>query len=129
MHFINRKLLVKIVRLLLMAMLFVQYSMATQACLLNAAHPAMAFATDGMADCVMHVQAQHNPNACLIHCTADDQTLDSHQPILHLAAALPAFGLPAAPLPELIATRNKLPQLVAAPGGPPIYLLLQNFRI
>lgn len=131
MHFINRKLLTIIARLVLAAVLFMQYSLATQACMLTEAHPAMAFATDAMTDCSLqaHPMAQHNPNACLVHCTSADQTLDSYHTVPNLAVVLPLITLFVVPRLELISTRIDPPLLLTHLGGPPTYLLLQNFRI
>ena len=131
MYFINRKLLTVIARLVLAALLFMQYSLATQACMLSEVHPAMAFATDVMPTCDMHnhPMAQHNPNACLVHCTSADQTLNSYHAVLNLAVILPSIALFVVPRSALISTRIDPPLLLTHLGGPPTYLLLQNFRI
>ena len=128
MHFLNYKLLNLVYRLMLAAILFMQYSQASQACLLAEAHPAMAFAVQTTSDCAMHHMDKPNPNACFVHCTAGDQTLDTHHSALNTAAMLPAAPLmalvPSTPFP---ATNYSAP-LLAFSSGPPLYLLLQNLR-
>lgn len=129
MHIISRKLLTTIARLVLAVMLFAQYSLATQACMLPEAAPAMAFATDDMPeDCHMQNTDKHNPNACFVHCTSDYQTLGSHHG---------AFDLPVVMLPTVLTTviasaptpSRYHPVVLARIIGPPPYLLHQNFRI
>ena len=133
MHFLNHKLLNRISRLILAAVLFTQFSLATQACM-SEAHPVMAFAIQAMpVDCAMHSDTQNrperpNPNACFVHCTASDQTLDTHHAALHpIATMLPVALLPAA-LPVSFPARIYPSPLLVTTGGPPLYLLLQNFR-
>lgn len=128
MRFASRKFLTSIARLLLVMMLFAQYSLNTQACVLPNAAPAMAFAADPMPDCHMGKNmAVHNPNACLVHCTTDYQALDSHHP---------AFDLPLVMLPAVWPIQTE-PKLASVPSrlilltrlvDPPTYLLYQNFR-
>lgn len=129
MHFISRKLLTTFARLLLAVMLFAQYSLATQACMLPEAAPAMAFAADDMPDCHMQDTDQHNPNACFVHCTSDYQALDTH----HSAFDLPAVALPSSQAiaiqPDSALSRFYRPVVLARVVGPPPYLLHQNFRI
>lgn len=131
MHFLNHKLLGLISRLMLAAVLFTQYSLATQACMIEA-HPAMAFAVQAMPDCAMHKTlhshpGQPNPNACFVHCTASDLTLDTHHAAFNPMAVLPSVALIAATFPEPFRARIYSSPLLTA-GGPPLYLLLQNFR-
>ena len=126
MH-ISRKLLMTIGRLLLVIMLFAQYSLVTQACTLPEPAPAMAFATDSMADCHMGTPTTHNPNACFVHCTAGYQTLDSH----HASFDLPAIILPTVwhiPSATQITSLPNRPVLLSRLVDPPTYLLYQNFR-
>ncbi len=129
MHFLNRKLFKLMARLILAAILFLQYSLATQACVLSDGHPAKAFnPAVAMADCAMHPLNKANPNACFVHCTASDQTLDTHQPLLAVTTAIPVdawvSSFPATSLPS---HRHPAP-LLAFTSGPPYYLLFQNFR-
>ena len=133
MHFLNHKLLGLISRLMLAAVLFTQFSLATQACMTEA-HPAMAFAVQAMpADCTMHNDTQNrperpNPNACFVHCTASDQTLDTHHIALNLAAILPSATATVVAHTETYISRIYPAPFFVATGGPPLYLLLQNFR-
>lgn len=133
MHFLNHKLLGLISRLMLAAILFTQYSLATQACVTET-HPAMAFAVQAMpADCAMHNDTHDrperpNPNACFVHCTASDQMLDTHHTALNPMATLPPVVLMAAALPVSFPVRIYPSPLLVTTGGPPLYLLLQNFR-
>ncbi|MHB1676722.1 MAG: hypothetical protein ACYCSS_04155 [Sulfuriferula sp.] len=128
MHFLNHKLLTIITRLMLATILFMQYSLATQACMLMEAHPAMAFATQAMPGCVMNNMVKPNPNACFVHCTSSDQTLDTYHAALNPVAILPVVTLIIAPLSEWVVARIYPPLQLAYTGGPPLYLLLQNFR-
>lgn len=130
MHFLNHKLLNLISRLMLAAVLFTQYSLATQACMTEA-HPAMAFTVQAMlADCAMHndTQERPNPNACFVHCIASDQTLDTHHAALNPMATMLPVALLAAALPVSFPARIYPSPLLVITGGPPLYLLLQNFR-
>ena len=128
MHFLNHKLLTIITRLMLATILFMQYSLATQACMLMEAHPAMAFVTQAMPDCAMNNMVKPNPNACFVHCTASDQTLDTHHAALNPMAILPPVALIEATLPASFPARIYPSPLLVTTGGPPLYLLLQNFR-
>ena len=132
MHFLNHKLLGLISRLMLAAVLFTQYSLATQACMTEA-HPAMAFAVQAMSDCANHKTmpghlGQPNPNACFVHCTASDQTLDTHHGAFNPMAILPPVVLIAATFPVFFPARIHSFPILLTNGGPPLYLLLQNFR-
>lgn len=128
MHFINRKSLSIFARLMLAVMLFAQFSLAAQACVLPDASPAMAFSADPMPGCHMgNMSATYNPNACLVHCTNDNQTLDSH----HIAFDIPVVFLPSAWRIEQEPMQASLPQrplLLTRLVDPPTYLLYQNFR-
>ena len=117
-----------VARLVLAVMLFAQYSLATQACMLPEAEPAMAFAADDMSDCHMQDTDKHNPNACFVHCTSDYQTLGTH----HAAFDLPVVMLPTtltSAIPSGPAPARYYPVVLARIVGPPPYLLHQNFRI
>ncbi len=105
MHFIHRKSLISVARLVLAAMLFMQYSLATQACILTEPHPAMAFAAQAAPDCAMHNMAAPNQNGCFVHCTSADQTLDTHHAALDLPVILSAVALSAPRRPELTTSR------------------------
>lgn len=129
MHFINRKLLSIFARLLLAVMLFAQYSLATQACMLPEAAPAMAFMDEAMPDCHMHDMDEHNPNACFAHCTSDYQALDTHHAALDLPAVLLPTALVVSTQPRLIPAQTYSLAVLARVVGPPPYLLHQNFRI
>lgn len=129
MHFINRKSLTSFARLILAVMLFAQYSLAAQACILPEATPAMAFAADNMPDCHMRHMDEHNPNACFAHCTSDYQALDTHHAALDLPAVLLPTALVVLNQPKLISTQIYPPAVLARVIGPPPYLLHQNFRI
>ena len=129
MHFINRKLLSIFARLLLAVMLFAQYSLATQACMLPEAAPAMAFMDEAMPDCHMHDMDEHNPNACFAHCTSDYQALDTHHAALDLSAVLLPTALVVSNQPKFIPVQTYPPTVLARVVGPPPYLLHQNFRI
>jgi hypothetical protein len=129
MAIFNRKYLVQLARLLLTVMLFAQYSLATQACMMPEPAPAMAFMASAMPNCAMHDMGNPNPNACFVHCTSDYQTLDSHHAGLDLPAMLPVLLLfPAvSAVPPHQLTYH--PVFVARVTGPPPYLRHQNFRI
>lgn len=135
MHFLNHKLLTLISRLLLAAILFMQYSLASQACITEV-HPAMAFAAHAMPDCTLHNNNTAkqgnsdnlNPNACFVHCTANDQTLDMHHAGLNVPAILPVATLTIAISMVSFFVRFHPLSLHVSSGGPPLYLLLQNFR-
>ncbi|WP_124951181.1 hypothetical protein [Sulfuriferula thiophila] len=129
MHFINRKLLSTFARLLLAVMLFAQYSLATQACMLPEAAPAMVFMDEAMPDCHMHDMDEHNPNACFAHCTSDYQALDTHHAALDLPAVLLPTALAVSNQRGFIPAQTYLPAVLARVVGPPPYLLHQNFRI
>ena len=135
MHFLNHRLLTLISRLMLAALLFTQYSLATQACM-SEAHPAMAFAVHTMPDCNRHCDTagkrgnsdHSNLNACFVHCTASDQTLDTHHARLKLPTILPvATSMIAIPMVSFFVRFHPLPRLVTS-SDPPLYLLFQNFR-
>ncbi|HET9113601.1 MAG TPA: hypothetical protein VFN66_07005 [Burkholderiales bacterium] len=113
---------------MLAAILFMQYSLASQACMLADAHPAMAFAVQATTDCAMRDMDKPNPNACFVHCTASDQTLDTHHSALDPAAILPVTTLMIASSQASFITRIYSSPLLFSSGGPPLYLLLQNFR-
>ena len=125
-------------RVVLTALLFVQFTMATQACMMTEAKPAMAFSVGSIPNCSMPSMqsnsAHHNPNACLIHCTANAQHLDSgHSPDathtgLNLAIVTSFSQLVIAAHRYGITVRIYPPALIAFASGPPLYLLLQNFR-
>lgn len=80
--FIARRLLILTSRILLAALLFVQFAHAAEPCFMPEMRAAMAF-DDGGAHC------QGNPNACLSDCMDDSQSA-SHTEIPVLAASLTA---------------------------------------
>lgn len=129
MHFISKKILTTVARLLLAVLLFAQYSLATQACMLPESAPAMAFASDAMPGCEMHTTDQHNPNACFVHCTSNYQALDSHHASADLGTVLLPTPLVISSQPKIAIVQSSPSILLARVVGPPPYLLHQNFRI
>jgi len=128
-HFLSRKSLAIIGRLILATMLFAQYSLAAQACTLPEAAPAMAFSDDSMTGCSMDGNMDHdvNRNACLTHCTADYQTLDSHHPMLSMPPLVLSSPLLLPAEPDKPSFQAHLPSLLARVTGPPLSILHQKF--
>lgn len=128
MHFINQKFLIIVARLILGTVMFAQFSLAAQACPLSEPHPTMAFSARVMSTCAIP-DHEMNRNACFVHCTSGDQTLDFHHASLNLPVALSVISIIIQPRFNLAPVWMNPPLVLARLGDPPTYLLLQNFRI
>lgn len=116
-----RRFLPTIARLMLALMLFAQFALAAQACLLP--QPAMPFAagSDPMAGCHQHNKI--SANACLANLTQSDQSADAPSLPAPIAAApgTPLFLVPAIAAVSVTTMYQPAPPIRAS--GPPLSIL------
>jgi hypothetical protein len=117
----RRRILARIARFLVAVLAFAQGALAFAGCEMPQRAPAAA-----LAEQPCHEPAIE-PNLCLAHCLAEDQSLDK-----------PAMGVPAMPQAPVLAIPAtfvswalplRLSRQSALPGGPPPRILFQSFLI
>jgi hypothetical protein len=117
MFFSAHRLLVRIGRFVLAALLFAQFSYATQACLLPEADPSVALSTVSV---LPHSgEGEASANLCLSHCLQAAQMLDAlPAPLAKDIGFIPP--LPVAMAHQLASTTLCEPELLSRTTSPPI---------
>lgn len=112
------------------ALLFAQGVAFAQACTSVDAGPAMAFPAEAMAgqDCHETVPANMpNPNACLQHCTAGDQTTAQVPAVMADTPGIAVLVVPMAVESALVFARTEACELRSP--GPPASLRFCSFQL
>lgn len=115
-------------RLMLVAALFAQGTLAAHACVTPGASAVLALSMDTVVDTMpCHEAAKPNTNECLMHCTQSDQVnLDQHaMSAVSVEELVLLFALPQ--VQYLVLTANHSPLLLNT--GPPLSIRFCSFLI
>lgn len=123
---IRRATRVRVCRVILGALLFVQAALAIAGCDWSRVAPAMALATKAD-EPSCHEEPARNANLCLAHCLSFDQAPDTPQLQLPAISAEPALfvAMPWEQAFRVVDRRYRLPR----PAAPPPRILFQSFQI
>jgi hypothetical protein len=123
MTFTNRRNTLLLSRFVILMLLFAQSLYAAQPCQMPAHEPAMAFTDMADMDCGNMV----TPNACLQHCTADDQSTGQAPVAVADVPVLPVLTVPIAIDPAAALPGSVI--LLAHSPDPPCAIRFCSFQL